>query len=254
MTTIKGTNWSSPKTNIIAGINELRRALASGYKAKLIRARNEECNYPIRIKDPDTNFRHYKHSIGYGTTINKIKKDPNLNEFEKHLTLNYVNCFGTEEAVKKYYETGICSLDNLKGMGQAHLVNVDDIIKCLKNTGDKQRAEIYRTQYRTSDQYGDVMRLFDFYKYDAGCPYSIKQFKHKLWVVVLLGEKDEQPKLPLPVHFLIKLINILVYPLKYIPRKSVLRMSEYTNYTFRIGDVTHGFSVEFQIPKKFRFN
>lgn len=252
MTKVKGTNWSSPKKNIIAGINDLRRALASGCKAKLIRALNEECEYPIRVKEPDKNFRHYTHSIGYASTVNRIMADPNLNEFEKQLSLNYVDCFGTEEAVKRYYETGICSKDNLNGMGRAHLVNVDDLINCLEAAGDKQRAEMYRRQYRNPD-YQDVSHFFDFYRYDAGCPYSIKKFKTKLWVVVLLGEKETQPKLPVLTWILIALINILVYPLKYVPRKSVLRMPEYTLYSFRIGAVVHGYEIEFQIPKKFSF-
>jgi hypothetical protein len=250
MTTIKGTNWSNPKTNIIAGINDLRRALASGCKAKLIRALNEECNYPIRVKEPDKNFRHYRHSIGYASSINKIKEDPNLNEFEKYLTLNYVSCFGTEEAVKRYYETGICSKENFNGMGRAHLVNVDDLIKFLKNSKEYERANMYERQYRSPEHVNDVSHFFDFYRYDAGCPYSIKKFKTKLWVVML---QETQPKLPVLARILITIINVLVYPLKWIPRKSVLRMPEYTLYTFRIGSVTHGYEVEFQIPKKFSF-
>jgi hypothetical protein len=54
---------------------------------------------------------------------------------------------------------------------------------------------------------------------------------------------------PIAVHVL----NVLAYPLKFIPERSVLRMPEYTLYDFRIGAVTHGFKIEFQIPKKFSF-
>ena len=46
------TNWSSPKTNIFAAMQDLRKCLASGNKARLIRARNEDCECPIRVKDP----------------------------------------------------------------------------------------------------------------------------------------------------------------------------------------------------------
>jgi hypothetical protein len=76
-----------------------------------------------------------------------------------------------------------------------------------------------------------------------------KKFKHKVWVVVLYYNYPKF-KAPLMVHVL----NFLAYPLKFIPEKSVLRMPEYTNYTFRIGGVMNGYSVEFQIPKKFSFN
>lgn len=75
-----------------------------------------------------------------------------------------------------------------------------------------------------------------------------KKFKHKVWVVVLYYNYPKV-KVPIAVHVL----NVLAYPLKFIPKRSVLRMPEYTNYTFRVGDVIHGYSVEFQIPKKFSF-
>ena len=63
MEKIKNTNWTSPKTNIFAGINDLRRALASGYKAKLIRAYNEQCEYPIKEKLENRDFRNYEFSF-----------------------------------------------------------------------------------------------------------------------------------------------------------------------------------------------
>ena len=75
-----------------------------------------------------------------------------------------------------------------------------------------------------------------------------KKFKKKLWVVV---RYFNYPKVKVP--FLVHVLNVLAYPLKFIPTKSVLRMPEYTNYSFRIGSVVHGFEVEFQIPKKFSF-
>jgi len=43
------TNWSSPKTNLIAGMNSLRSALASGHNAKLEKRWNEKCAFPIRV-------------------------------------------------------------------------------------------------------------------------------------------------------------------------------------------------------------
>jgi hypothetical protein len=75
-----------------------------------------------------------------------------------------------------------------------------------------------------------------------------KVFKHKVWVVVLYYN---YPKVKVP--FMVHVLNVLAYPLKFVPERSVLRMPEYTNYSFRIGAVVHGFCVEFQIPKKFSF-
>jgi hypothetical protein len=76
-----------------------------------------------------------------------------------------------------------------------------------------------------------------------------KKFKHKVWVVVLYYN---YPKVKIP--FMIHVLNVLAYPLKFIPQKSVLQMQEYTLYSYRIGSVVHGYKVEFQIPKKFKFN
>jgi hypothetical protein len=129
------TNWTSPKTNIFAGMNALRGALASGENAKLERYWNEDCAYPIR-ENPKAPWK--------------------------------------EQVSKK--------------------------------------------------------------------------FKHKVWVVVLYYNHK-----PFKAPFLVHVLNVLAYPLKFIPRRSVLQMDEYTNYTFRVGDVIHGYAVEFQIPKKFKF-
>lgn len=242
------TNWSSPKTNIFAAMQDLRKCLASGNKARLIRARNEDCECPIRVKNISSDFRNYKHSIGYVASINSIKTDPNLNEFEKHLSLNYVSVFGSQEAKDRYYKTGICTADNFKNQGCNHLVKVDDYIKFLEDSGD-QRAAMYKRQYRASEHVDDVCHFFDFYRCDAGSAYSIKKFKRKLWVIDMLSKDQPTPRTPLLVYIL----NVLAFPLKYVPQKSVLRMPEYTNYTFRVGNVTSGYSIEFQIPKKFSF-
>jgi len=249
---MKTTHWSQPKTNLFAGILDLRQALASGYKAKLIRARNEDCSHPIRVKHPDKDFRQYKHSIGYASSVNQIKNNGNLNEFEKYLSLNYVSVFGSKKAADRYYETGICDKDNFNNTGFNHLVKVDDYIKFLEDQGEHQRADIYKKQYRAPEHVDDVQHFFDFFRYVNGCPYSIKKFKHKLWVVQLLDDKDNNDvKVKIPT--IVKVLNFLMFPLKYIPRKSVLRMPEYKCVTFRIGGVTNGFAVEFQIPKKFKF-
>jgi hypothetical protein len=68
------TNWSSPKTNIIAGINDLRKCLADGYKARLIRLENEKCAYPIKKKKKDQDFRNYKFAIELQEVLIALKR------------------------------------------------------------------------------------------------------------------------------------------------------------------------------------
>lgn len=75
-----------------------------------------------------------------------------------------------------------------------------------------------------------------------------KKFKHKVWVVVLYYN-HKKFKAPILVHVL----NFLAYPLKFIPKKSVMVMKEYKLIWYRIGSVTNGYTVEFHIPNKFSF-
>ena len=129
------TNWSSPKTNFLAGLNLLRSALASGENAKLERRWNEECAYPIRVN---------------------------------------------------------------------------------RNLPWKEQVS--------------------------------KKFKHKVWVVVLYYN---YPKVKTP--FLVHVLNVLAYPLKFVPQKSVLQMDVYRLVSYRVGSVINGWQVEFHIPNKFSF-
>jgi len=242
------TSWSAPKTNLFQGIWSLRNALANGYKAKLVRMRNEDCVYPIGANINNTNFRDYEFSIGYQSTIDEINKT-NRPDFIKHLSLNYISVFGTEEAIQQYYKTGVLSYNNFHSTGINHLVHVDDYIKFLDASGDISRANKYRWQYRNPNTTSQPS-FFDFFRLKNNqIKWNLKKFKHKLWVVALLDEKEIQPKVPL----LIYPFNALAYLLKFIPKKSILKMSEYTNVTFRVGGVSNGYSIEFQIPRKFSF-
>lgn len=242
------TNWSSPKTNFLHAINDLRKALASGCNASLVREYNEDCMHPIKIKKSKEDFRAYKFNYGILSNRKDILADPNTTEFEKHLTLNYKACYGTKEAVDKYYSTGVLSADNIKGMGMCHLVKITDLIKLFEEIDD-DRAQMFHNQYLT-EAGGMEKHFYDFFTTEYDNVWINKKFKHKLWVVQLHKEDVKIPRLH---SFLIKMLNAILYPIKYIPRKSVLKMPEYTNYTFRIGTVVNGFAVEFQIPKKFSF-
>jgi hypothetical protein len=69
-------------------------------------------------------------------------------------------------------------------------------------------------------------------------------------VIELLGKDKPKAKIP----FMVKVLNVVLHPLKYLPRRSVLKMDKYKVVTFRVGNVTNGFAIEFHIPKKFSFN
>jgi hypothetical protein len=234
------TNWSSPKTNFLAGMNELRKCLASGHNAVLVRELNENCAYPIRVKNHNLDFRCYEFYSGHPSSVAEIQAMKNLSDFEKDLSINYSAVFGTPEAIETYYNTGQLSADNFRGMGKSHIVKNSDAIKYFTETN-----QLDRVQYFTDERY-----FFDFFRLKSGNDaWLIKKFKSKLWVVVML----DKSKRKVPVPFLIKIMNAVLYPIKFIPTRSILQMPEYRLVTYRIGGIIHGYSIEFQIPKKFSF-
>jgi hypothetical protein len=246
------TSWTSPKRNLIAGIICLKAALSSGRKARLIRLFNEECMFPIKIENSTKDFRNYEFSIGYPESAERIQGNTTYSDFEKHLSLNYISVFGTPEAIKTYYETGVLSSGNVQSMGRNHLVAVDDYINYLVSIKDFQRADMYERQYRNENTKSQSF-FYDFYKpLHGNNRYEAKHFKNKLYVVELL-DKNNTDKQPIKVSIIMSIITMLCYPLKYIPQKDVLLMDNYKLVTFRIGAVVNGFAIEFHIPKKFSF-
>jgi hypothetical protein len=246
------THWSKPKRNILAGLNDLRFALASGMNAQLIRLANEDCTYPIEVKNSVTDFRAYEQAVGLLKTRQQIIDDDIIPKFEKQLTLNYKTCYGTKAAMDHYYETGLLSSDNFRGMGCSHLVLIKDLVRFHLNLPDKKLREygrMFDSQYFGKDT-GNQKHFYDHYRLkQEHSIYTIKRFRRKLWVVEII--KDNQPKTRTPV--LVHVMNALAYPLKFIPKRRVLKMGNYKCVSYRIGDVTHGFSLEFHIPKKFSF-
>ena len=158
--------------------------------------------------------------------------------------------------MRKYYETGVLTKDNVCSMGRNHLVKVDDLIsyyqklpaKCLWEHG---RATQLYAQYRDPAT-RDKQFFYDFFTKEVGNEWQVCKFNHKLWVVNIL-DKNEPKVTPLALRILNVLIEPLCFLMKYTPRKDVLNMKEYRNVTYRVGDITNGFSVQFQIPKKFGF-
>ena len=251
------TNWTSPKTNIIAAANDLRKCLASGCKGRLIKILNEECQYPILLdkNELSNDFREYEFTYSAPSTKAEILADTSMTDFEKKLSLEYKSFFGTEDAVKRYYETSILSAGNFLGMGRSHLVKVSDMIYFLIKSTDKKNHEYAKQWSHYSDE-EDVRHFYDYFKLKNAQERTAKIFKHKVWAVEMCGDYDKNvvtPKISLGVRIIMTTLNIIVFPLKYIPQKDILQMENYKSITYRIGDVIHGYKVEFQIPKRFSF-
>lgn len=247
------TSYSSPKTNIFAALLLLRSALAYGTNARLVKLRNEDCAFPIKEKRVDEDFRNYEFSSGHLSTREDIYNNTSMSEMDKYLSLEFKACYGTEEAVNRYYETGLLSPDNFKGMGRCHLVKIRDMVHFLISTGDTERAEMFKHQYLT-EAGGRERHFYDFYRYKHGSPWAIKKFKRKLWVVETLSKDEPRAKVPVVLIIMNAVLSPVYFVMKYIPRRSVLKMDNYKCVTYRVGDVTNGFAVEFHIPRRFGFN
>jgi len=223
----------------------LRKALASGQNAKLVRMFNEDCAYPItqKLTRDVRNIDNWNSSHQTLWAADEIINNQYLSADEKYMMLNYVQVFGTDEAIEHYRSTGELTAENVRGMGTCHYVKRKDMIQYLIANNEMERA----TCFDLSD---NVTRRFT-------CNFHLKpehtripkKFKCKLWVVAILKNDEPKPKIPA----VLVIINVLLYPLKYIPTRSVLRMNDYKCITYRIGDVTNGFGIEFHIPKKFSF-
>jgi hypothetical protein len=248
------TNWTSPKTNIIAAANDLRKCLASGCKGRLIKILNEECQYPILLdkNELSNDFREYEFTYATLRTRAEIKADTSMSDFEKYLSLNYHACFGTADAVKRYYETGELSADNFTGMGIAHLVKVSDMVTYLKSTNDP-KDNLYAKVWEHYSDSEDIRHFYDTFSLKNIQERQTKIFKHKLWAVEMLSKDSPMPENGWLINTLMVLIKIIITPLKFIPSRRVMNMKEYKLISYRIGDVINGYTVEFQIPKKFSF-
>jgi hypothetical protein len=248
------TNWTTPKTNIISAANDLRKCLASGYKARLIKILNEDCQFPILLAKDElsTDFRDYEFAYGTIRTKAEILADTSMSNFEKKLSLEFHTCYGEEDAVKRYYTIGVLSMNNFKGMGKSHLVRVSDMITYLNSTGDKKDIEYAKEWAHYSDQ-EDARHFYDTFRLKNRQERIAKVFNHKLWAVEMLAEDASIPENGWLINTLMVLIKIIITPLKFIPERRVMIMDNYKWITYRIGDVTNGYTVEFHIPKKFSF-
>ena len=184
---------------------DLRSALAAGMNARLIRARNEDCSSPIKVKNSITDFRAYEFSVGLLKTRTLILADETMPEFNRYLTLAYKNCYGTPEAVEWYYEKGLLSTDNFKGVGVSHLVKVEDLVcfhACQPQKDKKEYAQMFASQYFEGNT-GDETHFYDHYRLKREHDiYTISRFKRKVWVVELLKETDEHVRTPFLIESL----------------------------------------------------
>lgn len=253
----RNTHWSTPKTNVFSAVSDLSKALNAGYRAALIKEYNENVQHPIRKKNQHNDFRAYEFNIGIFSTHESIMNS-NISDFEKYLSLNYKVCYGSQDAVNKYYQTGILSMDNIRGVGVSHLVKVTDLIELLKKNnpdGSKSgRIEMLTKQYVNRNTQERV-QVYDFFKLKGGYnEWAIKRFKNKLWVVTLLGNDEVAPKQPLMVKVLLKIMNGIHMISKYIPKKSKIKLDDYTIHSFRFGNLSSGLIFEIHVPRKISFH
>jgi len=72
------TNWTQPKRNMIAALNDLRSALAAGQRAKLIKINNEDCQHPIKVKNSIYTISRFKRKVWAVQLLKADDKQPRI--------------------------------------------------------------------------------------------------------------------------------------------------------------------------------
>ena len=88
-------------------------------------------------------------------------------------------------------------------------------------------------------------QLYSFYKPIDGVPFWIQKELPKFQFVFHCNKNRKN------VPWWVRGFSIVTYPLRFIPKKDIRKMSKHTCYSFRIGSLKNGISLEFYIPKKF---
>lgn len=230
----KNTTWSQATFNPFIAFLNLVSCLRSGHNAWIERQVNGEQSFPLTEANPDlydiNNWEVFSahHVKDWAKEKERIEKDKKMHPMQKKLQLEYVRAFGTKEEYENYLKTGEAVFS---GIGKQYFVKYED--------AEKQRIKM---GYQTDEKRTFVINVSPIPQWKR-----VVKTNRKVYVVCWNNEKVNVP-------LWLKLWNALVYPLKFIPTRSLLRMDEYTLYTFRIGDVRHGYSIQFHIPKKFSFD
>ena len=86
---------------------------------------------------------------------------------------------------------------------------------------------------------------YSFYKPKDGIPFYIpRELPKKVFVVHCNKSRKNVP-------WWVKGFAATTYPLRFIPKKDMRKMSKKTCYSLRVGSLSNGISLEFHIPKKF---
>ena len=128
------TSWTEATTDYVVALQSLISAVEAGKNAWIEIRKNGEQDFPIMIPNPALN--HPKAwTMCYATKRNEedLLNHRYLNETEKELTYNYTTAFGEQEAIDRYYETGVLTKENFFGVGICHAVKIKDAIEYRKN-------------------------------------------------------------------------------------------------------------------------
>lgn len=155
------TNWMVATTNPSEALMGLVSCLNVGKNAWIECRPNtkDDMEYPIMKKNPELD-NPFNWTVAYGAPRMAIvgRGVQYFNETEECLTYDYTACFGTEEAVKFYQETGRITEGLVMGGSICHPVLIED-------------ANQYREQF-TKDNY-----KYDYWAYKwepkDGIPYHV---------------------------------------------------------------------------------
>lgn len=228
------TNWTEATRNPFKAISSLISCLQAGRNAWLELQENGNQEYPLREKlikestDPcawDCACQPFAQDWEERKEV--ILTSDSYSPMQKKFMTEYTSVFGSQEQYDNYLKTGDA---DFRGIGRQYLIKYDDLARKRKEQG---------IALSPKTRFYPMVSLKSRNKRPL--------IKGKVLVVCYNNDKVKTP-------WWVSLINIVLYPFRFIPKRTVLRMPEYNVYTFRIGSVVNGFCIDIHLPKKFSFS
>lgn len=148
---------------------------------------------------------------------------------------------------KRNWSVNYGVIGNLEEVAKQSFINETEKDLSLNYVTDKNCKPVKRSAKLQKEKENTWIY---FWKAKEGIKYHVPDPKINKVFIVCFNEKKSEVHTPT----WLKIVNALISPLRFIPQYSNLDMGTYKCHTFRIGDVTNGFTIEFQMPKKFSFS
>lgn len=144
------TNWAQATTSVSQAMLGLVSCLESGKNAWIDIRGNGSQDVPIKMKNPELD-NPFNWTMEYSVPRNEeeMRNIQYFNDTEMDLTYNWIQGYGSQEAIEKYQDTGEITEGLLLERGIGHPVRVADANRYRKEiTGDNYEYGFWVTYWK----------------------------------------------------------------------------------------------------------